>query len=264
MDKLKGKRFACFSNAWSKLGDGSGLRTTKSMDIFMYMRKADIISEQWWQKALMRRESRDNLGRYMGKRKVLDKFFAKIVRDVEKFYPKSTLLLAYGSAGLTMKSSGKGECSVPTTDVYKSCVRIIGKQKVKVTNERNSTKIRWETGLEKDKVFRHVKYKNGELVSKLSHNRFCLRVPAANINAVVEYNTNLKNKLKRLRGGTTNPSEFRPPPTNLKYPEVRGLRFCTETRKYYNRDIEAATTIGRLYKESQSKRIPLCFSSKES
>ena len=33
----------------------------------------------------------------------------------------------------------------------------------------------------------------------------------------------------------------------LRYPEVRGLRFCPEDRKHRDRDVEAALTIGRLH-----------------
>ena len=181
------------------------------------------------------------------------------------------VLVGYGSAGLTMKSSGKGEVAVPTTGAFKACTRVFGKKSTSVTDEFRSTAIGWETGGRKEAVYRQVvsqetvlaKDKNDPTKTKVRFNcrvhhisgKMMPVVPEAEKALVEAYLQAMKEKRKLRRCGGVTPKPRQEMQDDeveekkvraLRYPEVRGLRFCPERRKYFDRDRTAALTIARL------------------
>ena len=147
-DADKKKRFACLEPAWQEMGRTSSLKTLRTADIASYLDQYNAIEDRWWSLALKRCESRANFNRYIGKRHVLDSFFAMVDKELKKLFPNVEILLAYGSAGLTMKPTGKNEVAVPTTGSYKAAVRIFGKRCF-VQDEFRSTVVNFGTGEKK-------------------------------------------------------------------------------------------------------------------
>ncbi|NCA94327.1 MAG: hypothetical protein EOM84_04060, partial [Sphingobacteriia bacterium] len=169
--------YAPLAPAFSELGkEGASLKAVHEDEVTEYMRRCGPIAKQWWGLALKRSESRAAFGMYMGKRRTLDGFFARILREVKKLFPdhKSTVV-AYGEAGLTMAPTGKSEVAVPTGGTHKSCQRVFGKKAVIPTFEYNTTSTDWKSGLPKERVYRtfapngcltvgHTKDKKGPVV----------------------------------------------------------------------------------------------------
>jgi len=266
-DAKKACRFKEFESRFSGLGHhcskGCGLRTSKSHDIWLYMTLVNGFAEEWWKIALARVEVRAKLSRYIGKRKVLDGFYARVLKKVASLFPKSQISIAYGSAGLTMKSGGKGEVSVPTTDSYKACKRVCKSQcsDCSVGSEINTTKSKWETGLEKERVYKIISFdEQGQLQEKLCHTEsyWMPKVKPEHEEAVQAWVVRKKQKMSNTTG-----ENITPPSQQRTYPEVRGLRFCSETRMYYNRDEDAAIAIGRLKIMERKGLVPSCFTRTE-
>jgi hypothetical protein len=248
------KRFAGMTPLWASLReDGAALNTSRTADIFAYLSKYAMFSDKWWALALRRRESRDNFQRYIGKRKVLDSFWARIKRDMMKELPDLKVRVAYGSAIAKMKATGPGEVAVPTGAMFASCKRIF-KEQVHVTDEFKTTLMSWETGAKKELVYRipsvslttegHVRLGD----SFLCHTPYKKppRVDEYDQFAVKMYHIRKKIQDKHRRGGlATSLVDFNP--SIERYPEVRGLRFSPEISIYSDRDRSSALTIARLH-----------------
>ena len=234
-----------------------------------YIRKTTSQIRTWWELALQTRESVDNLKRYIGKRRVLDQWFARLKRDAMKLVDQKDIVLdlAYGSADPTMKSNGRSELSVPTTGVYQSALRIFKgpNSRVSLTNEAYSTKVDWESGEDSCKVYLGI---NDEgRVGKLMHakGRYTPVVPDIHKSVVQEHYDLHKRLSKQRRGGCVFEDGCSQDITNrsktLRYPEVRGLRFIQKSRTFTNRDANAALTIARLHALEVTRGVrPAVFS----
>jgi len=239
-ERRKAKQWASMKTGFTTLAKTT-LKAVDEAEILEYLRLAGNISDAWWGLALLRRESRDALGAYMGKRSVLDRFFAKVHRYFRK--EGKQVEIAYGEAGLTMNPTGKGEVAVPTGGTYKAAIREFGKDKVKPTDESCSTKTSWETGAVKGRVYMRA----DRTLSHTNEDKTPV-VPENEKAAVMQLINDIAEKRRSTRGGGVSGSHepFKPRGGQLRYPEVRGLRFCNETRKYVDRDLTAAMTIARL------------------
>ena len=163
-----------------------------------------------------------------------------------------------------MKSGGKGEVSVPTTESYMACKRVSKDQccDCSVGSEINTTKSKWETGLEKERVYKIISFdEEGKIQETLCHTKsyWMPKVKPEHEEAVQAWVVRKKQKMSNttLGGNNISPSQQR------TYPEVRGLRFCSETRMYYNRDEDAAIAIGRLKIMERKGLVPSCFTRME-
>jgi len=290
-NSAKAERTAHLKDAWADLGeeDDAGargsLRTAVPSEVMTYLERYAHIREAWWTSALKRRESRARFQQYIGKRKVLDGFFAMVKRHLEKLFPGAKIKLGYGSAGEKMKPTGKGEISVPTTGTYKACKRVF-KDDASVVDEGMTTKVSWETGKTKDAVYRlpgerpefagkgltHTLVKLGH--TPYNKNNLMPRVREDHLDAVEQFNAERLKAVKRRRFGipfdgpganeNTGGSEVgetkKKKKSEARYPEVRGLRFCPERRLYLDRDRESAVAIARLRTlELQGKPRPAPF-----
>ena len=270
MDLKKSERFSILHTRWSTLGaDTAALRTTETADVDLYLDRLAGFDEEWWQLVLRRRESRDALRRYGGKRSVLDAFFSKVKRQLEKMFPGSVARVGYGSAALSMKPSGRGECAVPTTGAFLACKRAFGAGAVGVVDEHNTTKKEWATGDTKESVFAVFSEENGAVRRDLGHTtaRAMPVVPEERREVVSSKLAQMAAAAARRRGARTDaphypvPVVHPPPQQRLRYPEVRGLRFSPERRMYLDRDREAARTIARLRTQEllgRARPSPFC------
>ncbi|KAG2424898.1 hypothetical protein HXX76_014056 [Chlamydomonas incerta] len=173
-DLLKAQRYSALQQFFADLCQPeTALRTDDPNTIQAYMQAVAPRRAEWWSLALQKVESEAAFARYRGKRSVLDRFWARVRRDVARLLPRGDaqprVELAYGSCGVTMKSGGRGEVSVPVAGTYKACVRAFGganvrasplkKTSVQVTTEFRSTMVSWETGMVKRLVYRVVEPK---------------------------------------------------------------------------------------------------------
>ena len=259
MDNRKAKQLAHLAPKFETLGQNDAtLRTSKSGHILAYLTAYKVFEDEWWSHALLRRESRSNFQRYIGKTKVLDRFFAKIKKWSAKTFPEEEVHIAYGSAVETMSSTGKGEVAVPVCAAFKRCKNTF--EHTHVTWEYGSTKSSWEFGSDKEHVYRHVsRDENGTFTFTLGHttSKLAPEVSVENKSAVEAYNMVAKARSKRMKGAQVcvDPkprkaasilSKEEEKKNKLRYPMIRGLRFSPENKAYLDRDREAALTIGKL------------------
>jgi hypothetical protein len=247
MNKIQQQRIANLK--LDNLGDEqTALRTSNFSIIHNYIQRYITICSDWWKVALARRESWDSFKRYMNKRSVIEQFYANIATYMKKTFPKAAVTVAYGASGVNMKSTGKGEVAVPTNTNYKLCYKAMKDRgyQVKVQDEFRSTMIDWETGRKSERVYvKSVDSKNHVKTLGCTSNNTTPYVSEDDIEMIRSYNNYLKIKGKRRRGGTSS-VDYNDDNKRLRYPEVRGLRFCQETGKFYDRDLKASLTIGRL------------------
>ena len=250
MNIRKNKRYRDLMASWSALGgEGVGLATSKPSDILAYLKEYFKISEAWWTLALDRKESRENLQRYAGKRHVLDSFFSHIKKFMKTHYPDQHVCIAYGSAFESMNAQGRGEIAAPVGATYASCKRNF--EHVKITCEKRSTAVNWKTGTRNEMVYKSFKSDKAEVL----HHTTCIKAPSIknpdDIERVNTYNNRKTIQGKHRRGGTSlervakgigDPSKQK----TIRWPEVRGLRFNQKDCMYHDRDREAALTIARL------------------
>ena len=277
-NSAKAERTAHLKDAWADLGeeDDAGargsLRTASPSEVVTYLERYAHIREAWWTSALKRRESRARFQQYIGKRKVLDGFFAMVKRQLEALFPGAKIKLGYGSAGEKMKPTGKGEISVPTTGTFKACKRVF-KDDMSVVDESLTTKVGWETGKPKDAVYRLPGERPQSAGKGLTHtlvelghapyskNNLMPKVRDDHLEAVEQFNAERLKAVKRRRCGipfeasgaseekenvATEVDGKKKKNSEARYPEVRGLRFCPERRLYLDRDRESAVAIARL------------------
>ena len=157
-DRLKKVRMGELEASWEEMGaDGASVRTDDVAQLGAYLSKYSEVRERWWSLALRRIESRANLKRYAGKRKVLDGFFAKTRSSIQDLFKDANIHLAYGSAGLKMKPTGKGEVAVvaasqPRDDPKGHPTRRRGRTRRRCASSRTSfpsptkTVQRWSSG----------------------------------------------------------------------------------------------------------------------
>ena len=125
---------------------------------------------------------------------------------------------------------------------------------VTTVEETNTTKTSWETGQIKEIVYRTVG-EGGKLGVGHTDRKVPPLVPTDCLEAFADHRLRERQKAKARRGGTSDGNREREPHAGQRdnkkiedytFTEVRGLRFCTETRKYVDRDLSSAITIGRL------------------
>ena len=248
MNKIQQQRIAHLK--LDNLGDEqTALKTSDPSIILNYLQRYKDVCSDWWKIALARRESWDSLKRYMNKRSAIEQFYANIATYMKKTFPEAVVTVAYGASGINMKPTGKGEVAVPTNTNYKLCCKAMKDRgyQVKVQDEFRSTMIDWETGKKSDRVYvRSVDSKNK--VNTLGHtsDNTTPYVSDDDVEMIRNYNHYLKEKGKRRRGGSSSEDYNDDESKRLRYPEIRGLRFCQETSKFYDRDLKASLTIGRL------------------
>lgn len=282
LTKEKEKRYRQLAPLFQSLaGHGSSTTTPWATEVKEYARRCAASWNEWWDVALRRRESRSALASYMGKARVMDGFYSRVLKDVsqaigwmEEDVKPVRIEFAYGSAGPTMKASGRGELAVPTTTAFKRCQAVTkaftdckDKRRIKygqtrrveasvqLVDEFRTSAYCWETGQRNGKVYRIID-EEGK-VSGLQ----CLGpdgdrppVPEAKRAGVKLWLERAAYRSKMRRGGRGESSEKSVPEADRRrgkergntYPEIRGLRFCTERRKFFGRDVSAAETIARL------------------
>ena len=208
--------------------------------------------------------NRANFGQYGLKRAALDNYTSTLKKEIQTLAPSYRIEVAYGSSGPKMRPGGKGELNVPTTGMFKSFKRTFGKSNVAVTNEYNTTKVSWYTGETKEKVYTKPIIVKGKLESHLHHtsSKYIPKVKEEEMNA---YKLDQKRRFveKKRRKGAVVDGE---PPVweEPRHTEVRGLRFCTKTRKFTDRDYSAARAIAGLRQlELLGKGRPTAFSTKQ-
>ncbi len=267
--------------------DDACLRTTDPDNIIAYLRSYSTIQDKWWRLALQHVESAAKLVRYGGKKRVLDSFFAGVKKQARRLYPNARVQVAYGSAVQTMKCTGPGEVAAPVGEAFRACVRAFGPDAVAVKDEYRSTAVDWESGRRKELVYKVLERdgQSGRVVERLRHtpSKWAPRVDSRRADHVLltqRYIADAKIRNADRRGckrrvmtiqqqaiddteedaGDDNEGEGQGRTSacavdeqqqrsvaRLRYPEVRGLRFCPEDRKHRDRDVEAALTIGRLH-----------------
>ena len=191
-------------------------------------------------------EDVQRLNIYSGKHRVMDKFFAGVKKDLKKSHPDVNVLVAYGSAFNGMKCTGHGEVAAPVSATYKSCKRILN---TVVENEDFTTKMVWESGKESRKVYKTfeektTKYGKINIKEKFHNCDAKHQSPALDYtNANYEMVKNYMNRKKKPPDRVFGPEKM---PKPLHYPEIRGLRFCQESRTYVDRDRKSSLAIARL------------------
>ena len=215
-NKLKAYRYYDIMKKWSELGT---LRTTVQSDIIGYVDHYNEIKETWWNLALNKIESVDALNTYSGKKRVIDRFFVKVKKDLKKKHPNTNIVIAYGSAHRSMTSSGYGEVSAPISGTFKSCQKIFN---TIVENEDYTSKMDWDSGQECRKVYKKFRVEEGKVLETFGNCNVNKRAPKVNssgqIHLVKEYNS--KHQRKRRKP----PDSTEEKPSDVHYPEVRGFR----------------------------------------
>ena len=261
------------------MGRESSLRTLDPRDVERYLLRYHVIATDWWEQALQRRESKDEFQRFIGKRATLDRFFAKVDREAAKLFPGAKVLLAYGSAGNTMKPCGNSEVAVPTSTTFKAAQRIF-KDRLHVTSEIFTTKMDWRSGTQKAAVYRIPAHPHDDKLTALATTleKTMPKVLPEHEGAVQGFFEERKQRAKTARraivggdgdggddedGRPTQPDRFEPfqkrgRHKELRYPEVQaallprcqrhltGLRFVHESGIHQNRDLCSSQTISRL------------------
>lgn len=263
-DRSKRERFTSLLTRFSSLGgDDAALRTDNVAAILKYLEAYAMLHDEWWTLALKTVESMAFLTRYAGKRRVLDGFFANVKKEAEKTFEGARIVVAYGSAMQTMKATGPGEVAAPVGPAFEACCRVFGRSNVSVTDESYSTKMSWETGQAKHLVYRTFVRDGNNVIERLqstSNDTSPVAEGVDNVEMVMAFKDRIKDAGRRRRGGIVelealqkwqghkaiNDCEKKKSNDKTRYPEVRGLRFCPEDRKFRDRDVEAALTIGRL------------------
>lgn len=259
-NEKQARRFEELKPVWQELCNGdASLRTPSSRCILSYLQAYSEYMDRWWELALRRVESRSNFRRYIGKRKVLDSFFAKLKRDVNKLFPGFDVELAYGSAGPTMKATGPGECAVPTTECYRACQRVF-QERVTLTDEAFSTKVEWESGTLFGKVYKIVNEERTEctLAYKATKSSRLQHTPAWKTAIPLHQKDGFNlTAPTNSRDESQREGEAQAKKT---ISTLRGMQFSPERCTYRDRDLTASATIARLrVLEMQKKARPAPF-----
>ncbi len=232
-----------------QVNDLAALRVTTSAELRSYLEWNAGVEATWWAVVFRRAESRAKMQRYIGKRKVLDRFFSALNKELKALCrPGQSPVVAYGSAILSMASTGRGEAAVPTGTTFKSCQRAFGSKAVHIEWEYKTTKVSWETRKPKEMAYKRYDPVTGkEYLHHTAAKRPPLVVPGE-LEAFRAAKLRFANKAKRRRGGTVqldalNYNQDEAP----HYNECRELRFCPETRLFRGRDAASAFAIAGLH-----------------
>ena len=228
--------------------DTAALRVTTSVELRSYLEWNAGAEATWWAVAFRRAESRAKMQRYIGKRMVLDRFFSALNKDLKALCrPGQRPVVAYGSAILSMASTGRGEAAVPTGAAFKACQRAFVPENVHIEWEFNTTKVSYETRRPKEKVYKRFDPVTGK--ERLHHTaaKYPPRVVPEELEAFRAAKQRTADKAKRRRGGSVMTQAV-----NLEespcYTECRELRFCPETRMFVGRDAGSALAIAGLHR----------------
>ena len=246
---------------------GGSLRASNSESIRRYLVVYQTCEAKWWRKvALLRAESRSKLQRFIGKRKAITRFFANVFRGANDIVLEHTSLsavkVAYGAAGLSFSSTGRGELAVPTKGAYHDCQMVFGANNVELEAEYNTSKFFFETATTKHKQLvenidtkgrAELTYKtfndaNGRVVMGHTSGRYAPVVPQAHQSRVHDMKRLQKERHRMRRGGSAvvEPEVNNNNDDTTRYPECRGsarsapgrlcrqLRFCPERRMYFD------------------------------
>lgn len=298
LTKEKEKRYRQLAPLFQSLaGEGSSTTTPWATEVKEYARRCAASWNEWWDVALRRRESRSALASYMGKARVMDGFYSRVLKDVsqavawmEEDSKPVRIEFAYGSAGPTMKATGRGELAVPTATAFKRCQAVAkaftdSQEKrsikqaatrrvhasVQLVDEFRTSAYCWETGQRNGKVYRIIdEMGNVSGVECLGPDSRPPSVPEAKRAGVKLWLERAAYRSNERRGGGGESLQKSVPEAADRrggrergntYPEIRGLRFCTERRKFFGRDVSAAETIARLrVMELEGKPRPHVFS----
>jgi len=252
------KRYKQIEKSFETLtASGGCVKASKSLQVFNYIEAYSKIQKEWWLIALKRVELRSKISRYMGKRKVLDSFFSRVRKEANELCGKQgTIQVAYGSAAKTMPSTGRGEVAAPVGDAYKTCARIF-KGQTSAEDENYSTKVNWET--KKTKELTYVGIREGKAVLCHSKGKRPPVVKEEDKGIVTRMLQESKERGKRRRSWNVGSKMIgdiclakkekikkEKKDEEMRYIECRGLRFCPEMRKYYDRDASSARAIAGL------------------
>ena len=223
---------------------GGGLRTRRSRDVVAYLAAEQALRDAWWDVALRRCESRSRMQRYIGKRAVLDRFFASLKSSLRRAFGERRIEIAYGSAAQSMTSTGRGEVAAPVGDAYSACVRAFGAANVATVWEYNTTKVNWNTGRKYEKVFKTYGPDGKESLVHTAA-KMTPRVTGDDSRHVRACRERASAKAVRRRGGQGRDVARRSGKEG-SYPVCRGLQFCTERRMFFDRDESSARAIAGL------------------
>ena len=241
---------------------GGTLRSTTSSSILTYINWYKAVEEKWWLLRLGNKYNRAKLGQYINKRAALDGFCENLKTQVKVLAAGKEIHIAYGACGPTMAPSGKGELAVPTTGIYKSFQRTFGIDKVQLVDEFRTTLISWDTQLKKERVYAKQKVEHDKIKSHLFHTESDY-MPKVKRNDMSDFHavTNFKHKRKKRKKGEKDEEDEEKEEKEPRYVEIRGLRYCTSTHTYLDRDYTAARAIAGLRTlELQGKGRPDKFS----
>ena len=247
------RRYAPLEQSFAAITNGGGaVRASSSAEVRRYLLWSSRCEDRWWSLALSRAESRSKMQRYIGKKKVIARFFANLHRSAKKLLRDGQRIdVAYGAAGMSFASTGRGEVAVPTKGTFRACQVEFGKPNVVLEPEHNTSKKSWETQKPYEIVFKRPRG-GKEVLDHTSSRRtpFVTEADAAEVTASVQ---RARSKAQRRRGGT---GIVRPPKgvrsgrekdkKKARYMECRGLRFCPERRMYFDRDEASARAIAGL------------------
>ena len=258
------KRYRHLEKSFAPLTVSGGcVKASNSTQVYNYIEAYSKIQKEWWSIALKRVELRSKMRRYMGKRKVLDSFFFRVSKEANELCGKhGTVQVAYGSAARTMPSTGRGEVAAPVGYAYKTCARIF-KGQTSAEDESYSTKVDWET--KKMKELTYIGIKEGGEEAVLCHSRGKRPPPVKEEDRaiVTRMLQESKERGKRRRSWNTGSKmagnnclvtkkeenendKDKKKKEEMRYIECRGLRFCPERRKHYDRDASSARAIAGL------------------
>ena len=242
---------------------GAEYKTDDCDKLVKYIEWNRRVETEWWEDRLQNKWTRARFGQYIFKRQAVDNFTSELKKDLQVLADRMNIEIAYGHCGPRMKPNGKGELSVPTTGMFKAFRRTFGTANTFLTNEFNTTKVSWTTGESKERVYTIPRIdKSGKLRLDLFHTnfRYMPRVKPAEREAFERDRLRIHYDKARRKGGkaaelppTSNPEEQR-------HSEIRGVRFCTKTLMYLDRDYTAARAIAGLRcLEIEEKGRPAAF-----
>ncbi|KAG2499724.1 hypothetical protein HYH03_002658 [Edaphochlamys debaryana] len=150
--------------------DDAGLKSGQLDDLVAYNRAYLAAADKWWASALDMRVRCAAFSVHVGKQRTLSSFASRVLTlrmllDANEATRNLDILVAYGSAGPTMKPTGRGELAVPTTGMYLAFERAVkgphgeavrALPSPYLENEAYSTKIDNDTEKAKLGTYRHL------------------------------------------------------------------------------------------------------------